>query len=163
MSVYFVMRLHNNVSLVYLLSPTCYTINFCIPSTQEVSWLLEWYICTVLKCDSQARYVKFSNQLPFSLSPKLWYKHPYRQIPRSFLSSTFSSPYHLPPLLFPLLPPKFFLIFHDPTFTRDYNTTHIVKQARYVILFTLSMNMAAFCWNYHVVDIHECKFCDEVT
>ena len=43
----FVMRLHNNVvSLVYLLSPTCYTINLCIPSTQWVSWLLEWYICT---------------------------------------------------------------------------------------------------------------------
>ena len=26
---------------------------------------------------------------------------------------------------------------------------------------TLSMNMAVFCWNYRVVDLHECKFCDE--
>ena len=74
------------------------------------------HVHIVVKSDTQVRYVTNS---PFSFSPKLWHKHSYRQIPRSFLSSHFPSPYHLAPLLFPLLRSNPILYFTRTTHAHD--------------------------------------------
>ena len=47
MSVSFVTRLHNNVSLVYLLFQHAPRWTCVFTPNQSVSWLLEWYMCTI--------------------------------------------------------------------------------------------------------------------
>ena len=83
------------------------------------------HVHIVVKSDTQVRYVTNS---PFSFSPKLWHKHSYRQIPRSFLSSHFPSPYHLAPLLFPLL--RFNPILYFTRTTHAHDASHRTAPTR---------------------------------
>ena len=97
MSISFVMRLRNSLSSFPNMLHNQLLYSFYSGGKLTIRMI---HVHIVVKSDTQVRYVTNS---PFSFSPKLWHKHSYRQIPRSFLSSHFPSPYHLAPLLFPLL------------------------------------------------------------
>ena len=133
MNVSFVMRLHNNVvSLVYFLPPHAHDqIVYSFYSVGKLT-IRMIHMHIVLKSGSQARYVLFSGQLP--LLPFLPNSDTSIHIDGYLIHSCpplSHLPFTSPLLLPPLLPPS---VFHEPIVTRGYNPTHIVKQARYVIL-----------------------------